>query len=65
MRPFSWAGITLIMFVGLKLTHNIAWSWWWVLSPLWVTAFLWVMLIMLEAADEARNARIQLTKRRE
>lgn len=22
-----------VLFVGLKLTHVIAWSWWWVLSP--------------------------------
>lgn len=24
------------IFVVLKLTHVIAWSWWWVLSPLWI-----------------------------
>ena len=24
------------LFVGLKLTGNIDWSWVWVLSPLWV-----------------------------
>lgn len=23
-----------LLFVGLKLTDNINWSWWWVLSPL-------------------------------
>ena len=22
-----------LLFVGLKLTHYIDWSWWWVLSP--------------------------------
>lgn len=25
-----------ILFVGLKLTHYIDWSWWWVLAPLWI-----------------------------
>ena len=25
-----------ILFVGLKLTGFIAWSWLWVLSPLWI-----------------------------
>lgn len=25
-----------VLFVGLKLTGHIAWSWWWVLSPLWI-----------------------------
>jgi hypothetical protein len=29
-------GILLIIFIILKLTHNIDWSWWWVLSPLWI-----------------------------
>ena len=24
------------LFIGLKLTGFIAWSWWWVLSPLWL-----------------------------
>jgi hypothetical protein len=28
--------ILLIVFIILKLTHNIDWSWWWVLSPLWL-----------------------------
>jgi hypothetical protein len=26
-------GLLTILFVGLKLTGHIAWSWWWVLSP--------------------------------
>lgn len=25
-----------ILFIGLKLTGHIAWSWFWVLSPLWI-----------------------------
>lgn len=25
-----------LLFIGLKLTDHIAWSWWWVLSPLWI-----------------------------
>lgn len=25
-----------IVFTVLKLTGHIAWSWWWVLSPLWI-----------------------------
>jgi hypothetical protein len=28
----------------LKLTHSISWSWWWVLSPLWVMVAI-VLLI--------------------
>jgi hypothetical protein len=25
-----------IVFVVLKFTHVIDWSWWWVLAPLWI-----------------------------
>lgn len=30
-------GLLLLLFVGLKLTGHIDWSWWWVLSPIWIT----------------------------
>ena len=29
-------GLLTILFVGLKLTGYITWSWLWVLSPLWI-----------------------------
>ena len=29
-------GLLAILFIALKLTGYIAWSWWWVLSPLWI-----------------------------
>lgn len=29
-------GFLAILFIGLKLTGYITWSWWWVLAPLWV-----------------------------
>jgi hypothetical protein len=31
-----WVPLLTVLFVGLKLTGNIAWSWWWVLSPIWI-----------------------------
>jgi predicted tellurium resistance membrane protein TerC len=31
-------GLLTILFIGLKLTGHITWSWWWVLSPLWIPA---------------------------
>lgn len=36
MPYVSIPGLLGILFVGLKLTHVIAWSWWWVLAPFWV-----------------------------
>lgn len=32
----GFAGLLAILFIALKLTGVIAWSWWWVLSPLWI-----------------------------
>lgn len=29
-------GLLTVLFIGLKLTGFIEWSWWWVLSPLWI-----------------------------
>lgn len=30
--------IAIVTLVVLKLTGVITWSWWWVLSPLWISA---------------------------
>jgi len=32
----GFTGLLAIVFITLKLTHVIDWSWWWVLSPLWI-----------------------------
>lgn len=44
-------GLLTILFIGLKLTGFIAWSWWWVLSPLWIgfAISLAILLIVLAA----------------
>lgn len=31
----NFLGLLTIVFITLKLTGYIAWSWWWVLAPLW------------------------------
>jgi hypothetical protein len=31
-------GLLTIVFIALKLTEYINWSWWWVLSPIWIPA---------------------------
>lgn len=35
-RGIGFLGLLALVFVTLKLTGYIAWSWWWVLAPLWV-----------------------------
>lgn len=41
-------GALTILFVALKLTHVIDWSWVWVLSPIWISvcAVLGVLAIV-------------------
>ena len=44
----GFAGMLTILFIGLKLTNYIDWSWWWVLSPLWIgLVFILAILIMV------------------
>lgn len=40
-------GLLTILFVGLKLTGYIAWSWWWVLSPIWIPLSLGITLMVI------------------
>lgn len=35
------------LFIGLKLTGHIAWSWWWVLGPLWIPIAIILPLIII------------------
>lgn len=32
----GFSGLLTVLFIGLKLTDYISWSWWWVLSPMWI-----------------------------
>ena len=41
----SVGSILLIVFIVLKLTDNIDWTWWWVLSPIWITTILLVIAL--------------------
>lgn len=40
----GFVGLLTILFIGLKLTGHIDWSWWWVLSPLWIGVIGLVLL---------------------
>jgi hypothetical protein len=45
----GFSGLLTVAFIILKLTNVIAWSWWWVLSPLWITFLLVIGIAMLIA----------------
>lgn len=44
---FPILGIMFLIFMTLKLTGYIAWSWWWVTAPLWGPLALVVVLGIL------------------
>ena len=37
-------GLLLLLFIGLKVAGVIKWSWWWVLSPLWISVAIIILL---------------------
>lgn len=39
--------ILFTVFLILKLTHVIDWSWWWITSPLWIGAILAVIALVI------------------
>ena len=42
----GFCGLLTVLFIGLKLTGLITWSWWWVLSPIWIVALL-VLIVFI------------------
>jgi len=45
----GFSGALFLVFLVLKLTKHITWSWWWVASPLWLP-FVFVLVIVVIAA---------------
>ena len=43
----SFTGALTILFIGLKLTHVINWSWWWVLSPIWISLLIVIAFLII------------------
>ena len=51
----SFGGLLTVVFIGLKLAKVINWSWWWVLSPIWIPlalAFVIVLVVMVLGLDK-------------
>ena len=36
-----------VVFIVLKLLKLVNWSWWWVLAPTWITASIYLVLIII------------------
>jgi len=43
----GFTGLLTLLFIGLKLGGIIDWSWWWVLSPLWISFLIALILIAI------------------
>ena len=52
-RGIGFGGLLTVLFIGLKLTGYIAWSWWWVLSPLWIPVAVVLSIFLLIAILKA------------
>lgn len=49
-------GLLGVLFVALKLTGYIDWSWWWVTAPFWGGAALFLVIaVILIAIVTAKN----------
>lgn len=43
----GFSGLLTIVFVVLKLLNVISWSWWWVLSPIWIPVVLILVILIV------------------
>ena len=39
--------ILFLIFMVLKLTNHIDWSWWWITSPLWIPVSLLILFLVI------------------
>lgn len=44
----GFGGLLTLVFIVLKLCKVIDWSWWWILSPVWIGIFI-IIIIFLAA----------------
>ena len=43
----GFVGLLTIVFITLKLLNKIDWSWWWVLSPIWISLLIFVFVTLI------------------
>ena len=48
----GFGGALTLLFIGLKLTNQIDWSWWWVLSPVWIGL---IFSVIVEAIKQIKK----------
>jgi hypothetical protein len=61
---FPFLGILTLIFITLKLTGHIAWSWWWVLSPLWIPVVIVLVIAIIAGIVIAFGGTLNVRKRK-
>ena len=51
----GFSGLLAIVFIVLKLTKVIAWSWLWVLSPIWIPAAIIIFILILAVIASSKR----------
>ena len=45
----GFCGLLTLIFITLKLCDVITWSWWWVLSPIWIPTAIILSILLIAA----------------
>ena len=56
---FNLPAVLFIVFLVLKLTDTIDWSWWWVTSPLWIPVLFVLVIASVVAAVTGINTALE------
>jgi hypothetical protein len=51
----GFCSVLFLIFLVLKLTNTIDWSWWWVTSPLWIGSALSILILAIVIIIGNRN----------
>lgn len=51
----GFCSLLTLLFIGLKLTNVITWSWVWVVSPMWIGGLLALLIVFLVAYFSTDN----------
>ena len=46
-KGIGFTGLLTLAFIVLKLCGVVTWSWWWVLSPIWISIGVCAMLLII------------------
>jgi uncharacterized membrane protein YozB (DUF420 family) len=51
-RGLGIPSVLFLIFLVLKLTDNVKWSWWWVASPLWIYLAFIAFVVYVDTGDK-------------